>query len=267
VFGKILSLSFFFLFFFFFLKIIIIIIKLYTDHYLIYLTIIFLYKLQYIYWDLSPRTHACMHQYKKKREREMAGNQVLVLILLTLLPISTPHTALAATSSSQITYTQYIKTACNSTLYPQLCYKSLSPYASEIKGNPQELCKTALSIALQAARNASSTVSNLRQQKTLTPYESSVIKDCVVNIKDSIDELKQSLQAMDRLSGSDKEFQLSNIKTWVSAALTDENTCNDGLDEGGQKISAAVKNKIRNSILIVARLTSNALALINNLKI
>ncbi|XP_062151801.1 pectinesterase inhibitor 4-like [Alnus glutinosa] len=198
----------------------------------------------------------------------MAGNQVLVLILLTLLPISTPHTALAATSSSQITtYTQYIKTGCNSTLYPQLCYKSLSPYASEIKGNPQELCKTALSIALQAARNASSTVSNLGQQKTLTPYEASVIKDCVVNIKDSIDELKQSLQAMDRLSGSDKEFQLSNIKTWVSAALTDENTCNDGLDEGGQKISAAVKNKIRNSILIVARLTSNALALINNLKI
>jgi pectinesterase inhibitor-like protein len=228
----------------------------------------------YIGIFLPAPISARKREKEKKREREMEGKSTLrnplayqvLVILLTLLPISTPPTALAATSSSQITYTQNIKTACNSTLYPQLCYKSLSPYASKIKGNPQRLCKTALSIALQAARNASSTVSNVQKQKTLTRYEASVIKDCVVNIKDSIDELKQSLKAMPLLSGSDKEFQMSNIKTWVSAALTDDNTCMDELD-GGQKISAAVKNKIRNSVLIVARLTSNALALINTLKI
>lgn len=199
-----------------------------------------------------------LHAPIKERKPEIEMGQLLVIILLTLLPIST--------ASSSQTYTTYIKTSCNSTLYQQLCYNSLSPYASKIKGDPKKLCKTALSIALQAASNASTTVSNLQKQKTLTSYEAQVVKDCIVNVKDSIDEINQSLQAMDHLNGSDKEFQLSNIKTWVSAALTDENTCTDGFEKG-QKVSAAVKNKIRNSILVVARLTSNALALINKLKI
>jgi pectinesterase inhibitor-like protein len=185
--------------------------------------------------------------------------QVLT-ILLTLLFISKLHTASATTDRT------YVKTACNSTTYPKICYNSLSPYASKIKGDPKKHCKTALSIALQAASNASTTVSNLQKQKTLTRYEAQVVKDCIENVKDSIDEIKQSLQAMDHLRGSDKEFQLSNIKTWVSAALTDENTRTDGFEKG-QKVSAAVKNKIRNSILTVARLTSNSLALINKLKV
>ncbi|KAG2711096.1 hypothetical protein I3760_04G061200 [Carya illinoinensis] len=198
-----------------------------------------------------------------------AYSTLTILILMNLLfLISNIPTTLAATSASSSvstkSYTTYIQTACNSTTYPLVCYSSLSPYASKIKGNPQKLCITALSVAAKAARNASSTISKLSKQKGLTRSEAAVIKDCIENVKDSIDELKQSLNEMGHLGagGSDVQFQISNIKTWVSAAITDVSTCTDGLEE--QKVSATVKNKITRSILNVDRPTSNALSLINS---
>ncbi|KAB1210838.1 21 kDa protein [Morella rubra] len=187
-------------------------------------------------------------------------------IVLNLLFLSYIHTTLAATATSTVStknYDKYIKTACRRTTYSQVCYSSLSPYASKIKENPLKLCTAALSVSIKAAKNASSTIAKLSKQKGLTRREAAVIKDCIENTKDAIYELKESLDAMGHLRGSDLKFQIADIKTWVSAALTDENTCTDGFD--GQRLSAAVKNKVRNAILNVARTTSNALSLINSI--
>jgi pectinesterase inhibitor-like protein len=196
----------------------------------------------------------------------MASSYEFLMILFTLVFISTLQAAaIAATSSSQ-TYKTYIGKACNSTTYPELCNSSLSPYASKIKGNPQKLCKAALSIAIKATRNASSTISKLLKQKEFTSFETSILEDCVTNTKDSIDELKQSLDAVRHLNGSYKESQVENMKTWVSAALTDDNTCTDGYDDGQDQVSETLKNRINDIILKIARLTSNVLSLINTLK-
>ncbi|GAB4825971.1 hypothetical protein Ancab_008839 [Ancistrocladus abbreviatus] len=64
---------------------------------------------------------------------------------------------------------------------------------------------------------------------------------------------------------SDMKFKMSNIKTWMSAAITDENTCMDGVDE--HQVNPTVKSKIRDGILGVAKLTSNALSLVNQLPV
>ncbi|KAG7980705.1 hypothetical protein I3843_05G196600 [Carya illinoinensis] len=127
-------------------------------------------------------------------------SHVLMGLLSLLFVISTLHmTALATTSPSNNIhpYENYIKTSCNSTTYPALCYKSLSPYAFKIKENPHHLCKTALSRTLKAARNASSTVKRLsRQMAGLTRLEAAVIKDCIVNMENSLDELKQYIKSV-----------------------------------------------------------------------
>lgn len=195
--------------------------------------------------------------------RSLLSQHFLMINLFSLLFISLFHNALANTSYSNQTYGAYIKKACSSTTYPQECYKSLLPYAFKIKANPQKLRKVSLSVTLNAVHNASSMVSKLLKQNGLTHIEAATIKDCIVNIKDSIDELKQSLGEMNLLSGSDKEFHIANIKTWLSAALTDENTCTDGFE--GEVIDKIVKQKITNIVLKIARLTSNSLSLINSL--
>ncbi|KAF5480272.1 hypothetical protein F2P56_001035 [Juglans regia] len=191
----------------------------------------------------------------------MEAYTLTILFMNLLLVLSNIHTTLAAVSTKN--YKTHIKTVCSSTTYPQVCYGSLSPYASKIKANPQKLCNTALSVAIKAARSASSTISKLSKKKGLTRSEAAVIKDCVENIKDTVDELKHSLKEMGNLGGSDVQVKIDNIKTWVSAAITDEGTCTDGFS--GQRVSTTLRNKIRVIILNVARPTSNALSLINTL--
>ena len=71
------------------------------------------------------------------------------------------------------------------------------------------------------------------------------------------------MTAMKDLQGPDFEMKISNIQTWVSAALTNEDTCMDGIE--GEAKNGKIRDTIRINIARVAQLTSNALALINRL--
>ncbi|KAF2306286.1 hypothetical protein GH714_016260 [Hevea brasiliensis] len=123
---------------------------------------------------------------------------------------------------------------------------------------------SAVNVSLQAATNASSLVTALLKEGGLNHTEAQAVQDCLEVIGDSIDELNESLDALGSLDFNNPKvkFQISNIKTWVSAAITDDDTCTDGLN--GAKVSSSVKTKITKSVLNVERLTSNALALINS---
>eukprot|EP00258_Populus_trichocarpa_P025766 XP_024441785.1 pectinesterase inhibitor 4 [Populus trichocarpa] len=189
-------------------------------------------------------------------------SNALALLLAFLLCISLADAT--TTKNSSETYTNYLKKACNSTLYPQLCFESLSSYTSTIKTNDLKLSTKALTVTLKAASNTSKLVTSLSKGGNLSMTEAGIIKDCTDEMGDSIDMLKQSLKALGSLNGSDHiQFQISNIKTWMSAALTDETTCTDGISE--RKISDEVMRKIRKTIVHIAMLTSNALALLNKL--
>ncbi|KAB5515900.1 hypothetical protein DKX38_026548 [Salix brachista] len=190
----------------------------------------------------------------------------LALLLTFLLCISNMEISLADTNTpknSTETYTNYLKKACNSTLYPQICFESLSSYTSTIKTNGLKLCTKALTVTLKAASNTSRLVKSLPKEGNLSKAEAGIIKDCIGEMGDSIDMLKKSLKALGSVNGSEIEFQISNIKTWMSAAMTDETTCTDRIDE--RKISDEVTRKIRKTIVNISMLTSNALALINKL--
>jgi len=159
----------------------------------------------------------------------------------------------------------YIRNSCNSTTYPYICYKSLSPYASKIEADPLKLCNTSLSVALNAARDASSAISKLlnNDDNKLSSIGEEVVQDCFGNVKDSIEQLQDSLDAMAHLDADfDREFQISNIKTWVSSAITNDQTCYDGFDD--MNVDSTLGDKIRRRVLNVARKTSNALYFINN---
>lgn len=90
------------------------------------------------------------------------------------------------------------------------------------------------------------------------------IKDCLEEIDDTVDRLSKSVKELKNLGESKgKDFQrhISNVETWVSAALTDENTCVDGFAR--KALNGKLKSSIKARIVNVAQVTSNALALIN----
>ncbi|PRQ20856.1 putative pectinesterase [Rosa chinensis] len=63
------------------------------------------------------------------------------------------------------------------------------------------------------------------------------------------------------IEGSTFGLHVSNLQTWVSAALTNLNTCKDGFVD--LNLNGKVEKIIARKIVKAAHLTSNALALIN----
>ncbi|CAK9321642.1 unnamed protein product [Citrullus colocynthis] len=181
----------------------------------------------------------------------------ITAILLTIL-INQPNIA----KSQPVNDTQFIKSTCQSTPYPDLCLSSLSADATAIHGSHRLMTIAALTVALSHTRSASSTVERLAKSSGLTPRESYVMRDCIEEFGDSIEELKM---AVAELKDNDKtRFKTKDIRTWVSAALTDDDTCMDGF--AGDAMNDNVKESVKALVVDVAQLTSNALSLVSLLK-
>ncbi|KAF5729884.1 putative Plant invertase/pectin methylesterase inhibitor superfamily protein [Tripterygium wilfordii] len=158
---------------------------------------------------------------------------------------------------------EYIKTSCTNTTYPRLCYKSLSTYASKINGDPKLLATTALNVTYISTQSTSKLMKRISRIHNLRPRVAAAVADCVEVLGDSVDELQRSIEEMGRAGGGPSfGIVMNDIETWVSAALTDDDTCMDGF--GGKAMKGRVKMLVRKNILRVSRLTSNALALVNN---
>ena len=160
---------------------------------------------------------------------------------------------------------QFIRSSCSSTAYPDLCFDTLSAHASVIKRSPMMLATTALSVSLDAVRGASAAMSTMLTREKLKPREAAAVKDCVDTLTDSGEQIRKAIGEMGYLRKRDGNlnFHISNIQTWVSAALTDETTCTDGFSEAAMNSRAMVV--MRNRVVSVAHHSSNALALINAL--
>ncbi|KAE8717494.1 Plant invertase/pectin methylesterase inhibitor superfamily protein [Hibiscus syriacus] len=158
--------------------------------------------------------------------------------------------------------TEYIRSSCTATTYPRLCYRSLSIYAAKINTSPRLLAQSALIITFKASKSSSRLMRKLARTHGLKPRVAAAMADCIELFGDSLDELQQSIGELVRLKRSNFQLIMSDVQTWVSAALTDEDTCMDGF--AGRAMNGYVKTIVRKRVVKIAHLTSNALALINN---
>ncbi|KAM2329931.1 21 kDa protein-like [Malus sylvestris] len=166
---------------------------------------------------------------------------------------------------------EFIRTSCGTTLYPHLCYTSLSRFASAVQDNPTLLAKVAIGVSLARARRMAAYFSNISRQADYGahPRAATALHDCFSNFGDAVDEIRGSLKQMRQLSStansrggsSSFRFQMSNVQTWMSAALTDEETCTDGFDDVE---NGPLKTDVSNRVENVKKVTSNALALVNS---
>uniref|UniRef100_A0A7N0TSS5 Pectinesterase inhibitor domain-containing protein n=1 Tax=Kalanchoe fedtschenkoi TaxID=63787 RepID=A0A7N0TSS5_KALFE len=199
---------------------------------------------------------------------------LLIIISAAAAAAGPPERARPADTSDD---PDFIRLSCRSTLYPDLCYQSLSPYNQTIQTSVKSMALTALTISLNATASASKTVRRISKQNRdkLSKREASAVADCVETVQDAVEELQDSMAAMRDLEGPEFRFKVSNIQTWVSAALTDDNTCMEGIDEDRVSPSSPstatgrdgeeVKRMIRSEIVNVAVITSVALALLSKL--
>ncbi|KAI3414949.1 PMEI domain-containing protein [Psidium guajava] len=192
----------------------------------------------------------------------MSPPTLTLLTLLTLLPAATLCSAARLGHNAAPHGEDLVRSSCSHALYPDICLRTLSSYAGPTD-NPRDVARAALKISLARARRVSSYLSDQAASSgSKSKRERGALADCLEQMSDSVDELRESLAELKHLRGGEElRWQLSNAETWVSAALTNEDTCLDGFQEVGVKVKDDVRRKISN----VARVTSNALYLINRL--
>ncbi|KAL9240387.1 hypothetical protein vseg_014612 [Gypsophila vaccaria] len=196
---------------------------------------------------------------------ETSTSKYTLITLFTILAIVSKTVALqraTTTTTTTTIYTDFLKTSCKATTYPDLCYNSLLAHTSDIQTSPKLLANASLSVALDTTRTTCASMSTMRGLG-VRPREAGPMRDCLELLNDSIVQLRNSIKEMSEMKGSSNHGLLINdVQTWVSAALTNEDTCMEGF--GGKYMDGKLKNVVRGKIMVICHLTSNSLALINN---
>ncbi|KAI3787093.1 hypothetical protein L1987_41299 [Smallanthus sonchifolius] len=163
-----------------------------------------------------------------------------------------------ASSATVTPSSDLVRSSCPHATFPKVCVHTLSLYKGPAT-TPRELAQAAIKVSISRASKASEYLSRL--QKEADRREKGALKDCASQIADSVDDLRNTLSELKELRRGTFRWQMSNAKTWVSAALTNEGTCLDGFKEIEGSVPSDIKRKLTN----VAKVTSNALYLINRL--
>lgn len=157
----------------------------------------------------------------------------------------------------------YVREACSVTLYQDVCIRSLASYSHNLKRSPRRWARVGVSVTIREVKSVSQHLNVLRKRSYIRGKRTrAALSDCVECIQDTLDNLHRALQVLRRLSFRAFDEQMNDVLTWLSAALTDEDTCIDGF-EGMRKARRVARfcDKVQNASYI----TSNALALANKL--
>lgn len=176
---------------------------------------------------------------------------------IILVVLATQNSICLATTKGN----DYTRDACSVTRYPSLCVHSLSPFSGSAKRSPHRWAQAALSVTLDKAEAIGRYVKRFNRTANLKGRVRYALSDCVECFQNTVDQLHSSLGELERLNRKLFASQVGNVQTWVSAALTYEDTCLDGLRGCRGARVRTLKGKVDNMM----KFTSNALALVNRL--
>ncbi|KAL8118194.1 hypothetical protein AgCh_015917 [Apium graveolens] len=157
---------------------------------------------------------------------------ISLLILLTLLTVAT------------ITYIS------TTTTKPP----SLSTHA-----DPVLLFNTSLYISLAELKNISALPQSLITESTDTRTVSA-LHDCEILFDDAVTQLNKSIKSLTVGPGAVvfTRTKIRELNVWISAAMTDQETCLDGLEEMG----STARNEVRMKVQLSKQCMSDSLAIL-----
>ncbi|OMO81943.1 Pectinesterase inhibitor [Corchorus olitorius] len=155
----------------------------------------------------------------------------------------------------------YVQDACSVTKYRTLCITSLASFSSTAKESPSKWARAGVSVTLGETKNVSKYLNKVKNYREMRGRYKIPLSDCVEVFEDAIDQLHLSLGVLRKLSASQFYAQMGDVTTWLSATLTDQDTCLDGFENPRGKQA----KMLRNRVLRASYFTSNALALVNKL--
>ncbi|KAI4349661.1 hypothetical protein L6164_010225 [Bauhinia variegata] len=187
--------------------------------------------------------------------------QIMCLLAFLFLYFLTNTGQLASAAKGKGSGNGYVREACRVTRYPELCIHSLASFSHVARRSPGKWARAGVSVTIGEVKSVEAYLARLKRYRRLRGRNRVALSDCIENFADALDELHRSLGVLRKLSKSTFGTQMGDLNTWISAALTDADTCLDGFgDQKGRQIKL-----LRNRVRKVSYITSNALALVNKL--
>ncbi|XP_022969472.1 putative pectinesterase/pectinesterase inhibitor 28 [Cucurbita maxima] len=150
-----------------------------------------------------------------------------------------------------------IKAICRPTDYKRECVDSLKGSG---KSDPKELVQVGFKAAMKLIQAAAKKSLTLRQIEK-DPRASQALAGCKELMDFSVDELKFSIQKLGAFDISKLDEMLIDIKIWLSAVITYQETCLDGFANS----TGDASEKMKKALKISMRLSSNGLAMVTEL--
>ncbi|XP_062145402.1 pectinesterase inhibitor 3-like [Alnus glutinosa] len=125
--------------------------------------------------------------------------------------------------SNQILAENLISSACDHTLYKDLCTQTL-------QSDPESSAATSFEVLAKVAlKHATSTATQITELLKGSSGNKGALKDCNENYQNAIEGLTKSARAL-----ASKKY--NDVNAWVSAAMSAGDSCDDGFkDVGGGK--------------------------------
>ncbi|XP_040383886.1 pectinesterase inhibitor 10-like [Oryza brachyantha] len=165
----------------------------------------------------------------------------------------------------------FLRARCASTLYRLTCYDALIPYGCTFRTSPVKLARAAADVNAASLKNLTALTKQLvsRGIPGEAPGIAKEIQDCASGLSSALSLAKQTAAELARLdamgdapTGNQASWALSNAKTWLSAAMTNEATCADELGSTGAAVSPAAREVIA-GVVTARQYTSIALSFVN----
>ncbi|KEH17170.1 putative pectinesterase [Medicago truncatula] len=148
-----------------------------------------------------------------------------------------------------------IRSICNITRFRNSCFTALSSSSQNLT-NP----KTILKISILASINQLTELASSLKANS----KGNAFGDCNEQIGDAVSRLNDSMSVVTNGAVTLTDGEVNDIQTWVSAALTDQQTCVDGLEEVGVSLESA--GKVKNLMEKSNEYVSNSLAIVANIR-
>ncbi|XWS61322.1 hypothetical protein CRYUN_Cryun07bG0116400 [Craigia yunnanensis] len=153
--------------------------------------------------------------------------------------------------------TQAISKTCSKTRFPSLCVNSLLEFPGSLTASEQDLVHISFNMTLQHFSKALYTTASISYVQ-MGPRVRSAYDDCLELLEDSVDALSRSLSSViPSQDGNNKGGSTQDVMTWLSAALTNHDTCTEGF-EG---VSGTVKDQVAAKLNDLSELVSNCLSI------
>ncbi|KAG2311509.1 hypothetical protein Bca4012_025829 [Brassica carinata] len=198
---------------------------------------------------------------KPPSRKTLIATVSVVSLLLILAVVALTAGAFTRPSHDPPASSNSLKTVCAVTRYPQTCFDALSSSSPDRKLDPESILELSLHVAAKKVSNLSVSFRSINDM----PEEASV-GDCVKLYADAVSQLNESISEIEREKKKGGEWLTKNVvgdvKTWISAAMTDGETCSDGLEEMG----TVVGNEIKKEMATVNEMMSISLAIVTEMK-